>query len=127
MEEPVITPWQGFQQDLNPEDSRTGAELLRRTLPLQSLSQGTSTMGRRSGECNWPASFRDGLFPSEGAGAAEPRHRLFQRDGNSCHRTASVQMKVKESRTVVSPVISQGSQMHQQMALMKEGQLQRQE
>lgn len=36
-------------------------------------------------------------------------------------------MKVKESRTVVPPVISQGSQMHQQMALMKEGQLQRQE
>lgn len=65
------------------------------------------------------------VIPQAGSRAAV--HRLFQRDGNSCHRTASVQMKVKESRTVVSPVISQGSQMHQQMALMKEGQLQRQE
>lgn len=67
----------------------------------------------------WPAALRDG--------SRAAAHSPLQRDGNSCHRAAAVQMKVKESRTVVPPVISLGSQMHQQMALMKEGQLQRQE
>lgn len=141
LESTRLKPLARISETTDSSDCRISPEAPKMTLKLESgacnlsiprssspFPASTSTAGKYNGEHNWTASPR-WLISSEREQervAAAPQHSLFYREGNSCHRTASVQMKVKKSRTVVSPVISQSSQMHQQMASMKEGQLQRQ-
>lgn len=75
---PVMIPWQGLQQDFNPEHSSAGA------LPCRACPRAAG-WGETWG-CEWPAASRDGL-PQPGAGHSTGCSRGTAAAATEPHRT----------------------------------------